>query len=396
MAAFTSEGPSALQQVIDTAVARGEAPGLVGLVSRGEETHVFTAGTLAFGGAEPMRRDTIFRIASMTKPVTAAAAMMLIEEGRLSLDEPVGRLAPELAVLKVLPSLDAPLSEAVPAPRPMTVEDVMSFRLGWGVILAPPATYPVQRVIEEQRIMGFGPPDPTVPYGPDEYLRRLGQLPLFSPPGRDWRYTTGSNVLGVLISRAAGRPLPELLHERIFEPLGMVDTGFHAPREKLSRFPPVYSVRDGTPVLQEPPDGACSKRPAFPAGDSGLVSTADDFAAFARFLETGRDQAGRVLLSPASLAAMKTNHLTPDQAKRGAPILSPGQGWGYGTGVMFGENPQGQPVGTYGWAGGRGTSWMTEPGRGLVALLLTQRMFDHPAGPAMHQAFHAAALAAAS
>lgn len=396
MSGFAQAGLEALQQVLDDTVAGGEAPGLVGLVSRGGETHVFTAGTLAYGGDQPMGRDTIFRIASMTKPVTAAAAMMLIEEGKLSLEEPVGRLAPELAVLKVLPRLDAALSEAVPAPRPVTVEDVMSFRLGWGVILAPPGTYPVQRVIEAQRIMGFGPPDPTVPYGPDEYLRRLGQLPLFSPPGRDWRYTTGSNVLGVLISRAAGRPLPELLSERIFEPLGMKDTGFFVPSEKLTRLPPAYAFHDGAPVVQDPPDGAHSRRPAFPAGDSGLVSTADDFLAFARFLETGRDREGRTLLRPASLGAMKTNHLTPEQARGGAPILSPGQGWGYGMGVMFGENPQGQPIGAYGWAGGRGTSWLTEPERGLIALLLTQRAFDSPGGPAMHQAFHAAALAAAA
>jgi CubicO group peptidase (beta-lactamase class C family) len=337
-----------------------------------------------------MRADTLFRITSMSMPVTAASAMMLIEEGALSLDEPVGRLAPELAVMTVLPSLDAPLSEAAPSPRPMTVEDVLSFRLGWGVILAPPGTYPVQRVIEEQRIMGFGPPDPTVPYGPDEYLRRLGQLPLFSPPGRDWRYTTGSNVLGALIPRAAGRPLPEFFKERIFDPLGMKDTAFHAPPEKLSRLPPAYSAQG----VYDPPDGAWSHRPDFPQGDSGLVSTAEDFLAFARFLETGRDARGRTLLGPESLSAMKANHLTPAQAKAGAPFLAPGQGWGYGVGVMFEENPQRLPVGTYGWMGGFGTSWMTEPGRGLIALLMTQRMFDGPGGPDAHVAFHDAARAA--
>ena len=390
-AAFTPAGLGALQRIVDETAARGGAPGLVGLVSRGAETHVVTAGTLAVDGAEPMRRDTLFRITSMTKAVTAAAAMMLIEEGALSLDEPVGRLAPELAVMKVLPSLDAPLSAAIPSPRPMTVEDVMSFRLGWGVIMAPPGTYPVQQVIAGQQLVGFGPPDPSVPYGPDEYLRRLGQLPLFSPPGRDWRYTTGSNVLGALITRAAGRPLPEVLRERIFEPLGMTDTGFHVPPEKLARLPPAYTAQG----VHDPPQGAWSRRPAFPQGDSGLVSTADDFAAFARFLETGRDARERVLLRPQSLAAMKTNHLTPEQARRGAPFLAAGQGWGYGLGVMFQENPQDLPLGTYGWMGGFGTSWMTEPGRGLVALLMTQRMFDGPGGGAAHAAFHAAALAAA-
>ncbi|HSV03843.1 MAG TPA: serine hydrolase domain-containing protein [Phenylobacterium sp.] len=392
MAAFSPSGLGALQRVVDETAARGEAPGLVGLVSRGGETHVFTAGTLAIGGDRPMRRDTLFRITSMTKPVTAAAAMMLIEEGALALEDPVGRLAPELAVMTVLPSLDAPLSAAAPSPRPMTVEDVMSFRLGWGVIMAPPGTYPVQHVIAEQQLVGFGPPDPSVPYGPDEYLRRLGQLPLFSPPGRDWRYTTGSNVMGALIPRAAGRPLPEVFKERIFEPLGMSDTAFHVPPDKLPRLPPAYSAQG----VYDPPDGAWSRRPAFPQGDSGLVSTADDFAAFARFLETGRDARGRALLSPKSLAAMKANHLTPDQARRGAPFLAPGQGWGYGVGVMFDENPQGLPVGTYGWMGGFGTSWMTEPGRGLIALLMTQRMLDGPGGAAMHTAFHGAALAAAA
>jgi CubicO group peptidase (beta-lactamase class C family) len=394
VAGFSSAGLEALQRSLDDTVARGEAPGLVGLVARGEATEVFTAGSLAVGGDEPMRRDTVFRITSMTKPVTAAAAMMLIEQGAMSLDEPVGRLAPELAVMTVLPGLDAPLSAATPAPRPMTIEDVMSFRLGWGVIMAPPGKYPVQQVIAEQRLVGFGPPDPTVPYGPDEYLRRLGQLPLFSPPGRDWRYTTGSNVLGALIARAAGRPLPEVFKERIFEPLGMTDTGFHPPAE--TRLPPAYASRDGELVVYDPPDGAWRRRPAFPQGDGGLVSTVDDFAAFARFLETGCAPDGRVLLRPESLAALKTNHLTPEQARAGAPFLAPGQGWGYGMGVMFGENPQGLPVGTYGWAGGFGTTWMTEPGRGLISILLSQRAMDGPGGAEFHDAFHAAALAAAA
>ena len=215
-------------------VERGEVPGLVTLVSRRGEVHVDAIGMKALGGSDPMRRDTIFRISSMTKPITAAATMILVEECKLRLDEPVDRLLPELADRKVLKRLDGPLDDTVPANRPITVRDLLTFRMGFGIIMAPPDTYPIQRAVSEL-LLGQGPPNPSTPPAPDEWIRRLGTLPLMHQPGEKWMYNTGSDVLGVLIARASGQPLETFLRERIFEPLGMKDTGFSVPAAKIDR-----------------------------------------------------------------------------------------------------------------------------------------------------------------
>src|SRR5947207_9705448 len=201
-------------------VERGDLPGLVTLVSRRGEVHVDAIGTLAVGGSEPMRHDTIFRISSMTKPVTAAATMILVEECRLRLDERVDRLLPELSDRRVLKRLDGPLHDTVPADRPITVRDLLTFRLGYGLVMVPPGTHPIADAMSDQ-LLGQGPPDPSTPPAHDEWIRRLGTLPLVHQPGARWMYNTGSDVLGVLIARASGQPFEAFLRERIFEPLGM-------------------------------------------------------------------------------------------------------------------------------------------------------------------------------
>src|SRR6266511_3600017 len=185
-------------------VERGDVPGIVTLVSRRGEVHVDAIGMKAVGGSDPMRRDTIFRIASMTKPVTAAAAMILIEECKLRLDEPVDRLLPELAERKVLKRIDGPLDDTVPAHRPITVRDLLTFRMGFGLILGPQDKYLILKAASEQGIM-VGPPKPPTPHAPDEWMRRFGTLPLMYQPGEKWMYNTGSDVLGVLVARAAGQ-----------------------------------------------------------------------------------------------------------------------------------------------------------------------------------------------
>ena len=176
-------------------VERGEMPGLVTLVSRHGEVHVDALGMKAIGGNDPMRRDTIFRIASMTKPITAAAAMILVEECKLRLDEPVDRLLPELANRKVLKRIDGPLDDTVPANRPITVRDLLTFRMGFGSVMAPPGTYPIQKAMSDLQIGGDGPPTPSKTPAPDEWIRRLGTLPLMHQPGEKWMYNTGSDVL---------------------------------------------------------------------------------------------------------------------------------------------------------------------------------------------------------
>jgi CubicO group peptidase (beta-lactamase class C family) len=355
----------------------------VALVSQGEATHVIVDGRMSLDGPEPVRRNSIFRIASMTKPFTAVAALMFVAAGKLGLEEPVERLLPELANRRVLRTLESPVDDTVPASRPITVEDVLTFRLGLGVLFDP--NLPIQSLVAG--LPGFGMPDPTCPLTPDAYMQRLRDVPLMSQPGERWLYTVGSNVLGVLVARAAGKPLDVVFREWLFEPLGMSDTGFWIPREKIARSVTGYMSDSNKLVLFDAPDGRYARPPAFPAGDSGLVSTADDFARFAKFLFTGRTSDGRQLISEALLKAMQTNYLTAAQMADGEMILGPGWGWGYGVGVVVGASPYGISRGAYGWNGGFGTSWFNDPARALTAVLLTQRVFDSPDPPEVHKDF---------
>jgi CubicO group peptidase (beta-lactamase class C family) len=221
----------------------------------------------------------------------------------------------------------------------------------------------------------------------DTFLRELGQLPLQAQPGEKWLYTLGSNLLGVLVSRAAGQPLDVVFQERIFAPLGMSDTDFHVPTNKLERLITGYVNDNGKLTPFEPLNGAYAKRPAFPAGDSGLVSTAADYGAFARFMLSGTTAGGSRLLKAETLKAMTTNRLSREQMKEGELILGAGRGWGLGLGVHVMANGYGTRPGSYGWDGGFGTSWFNDPGRDLTAILLTQRVFDSPDPPAVHKSF---------
>jgi CubicO group peptidase (beta-lactamase class C family) len=385
MQGFTEDGLARLREVLVAHLERGYAPGLVALVSRGTESRVIPLGATGFDVGDPMRRDTLFRIASMTKPITAAAAMLLVEDGKLKLDEPVDRLLPELARRRVLRSIDAPLNDTVPANRPITVEDLLSFRLGLGLVLAPPGAYPIQQAIAELGLVGFGPPDPSAPLSPDQWIRGLGTLPLMAQPGERWMYNIGSDVLGVLIARASGQSFDAFLHARIFGPLGMKDTGFSVPPDEIGRLATAYrGGPDGLTAYDTPTNSKWGKPPAFPAGDGGLVSTVDDYLAFARMLLAGGVHQGTRILSEASVKAMTTDHLTPAQRAGGRIILDEGRGWGYGMAVVVERNGDGVPPGAYGWSGGLGTSWTSDPARDLTVILLTQRAFDTPEPPAVH------------
>ena len=222
-----------MRDVMAGYVERGEVPGLVLAVSRRGDAVIEPIGAADLDGT-PDHNDTIFRISSMTKPITAAAAMICVEECKLRLEDPVDRLLPELAGRVVLRNLDGPLDDTVPASRPVTARDLLTFVWGFGMVIAPPGTYPIQQAIEELQL-GQGPPDPANTPAPDEWIRRLGTLPLMHEPGAGWMYNTGSDVLGVLIARATGQPFDEFLRERIFEPLKMADTGFSVPAASLAR-----------------------------------------------------------------------------------------------------------------------------------------------------------------
>jgi CubicO group peptidase (beta-lactamase class C family) len=371
-----------LRQVLAGHVARGEVPGLVSLVSHGQEVEVEVIGSKAAGATvDPMRRDTIFRITSMTKPVTAAAALILVDEGKVRLDDPVDGLLPEVAHRQVLRRIDAPLDDTVPAARAITLRDLLAFRMGFGIVWGPPDATPIQRAAKELELGAFGPPEPQVPPAPDEWMRRFGTLPLMHQPGERWMYNTGAEVLGVLIARAAGVPLGRFFQERIFEPLGMADTDFSVPAAKRHRFATGYFAANpfnpdiGGVVLNDPVDGQWSKPPAFPSGGAGLVSTADDYFAFARMLLTGGNSARGRILSERAVRLMTSDQLTPEQ-KACSPMMPPGywghHGWGFGVAVATGRRAPGMPGG-YGWDGGFGTSWCSDPERDTVAILMTQR-----------------------
>jgi CubicO group peptidase (beta-lactamase class C family) len=354
----------------------------VSLVSRGHEVEVEAIGSkIAVAAVDPMRRDTLFRITSMTKPVTAAAALIMVDEGKLRLDDPVDALLPELTQRKVLRRIDAPLDDTVPAERPITLRDILTFRMGFGIVWGAPDATPIQRAANELALGAFGPPQPQVPPPPDEWMRRFGTLPLMHQPGERWMYNTAAEVLGVLIARAAGVSLGRFFQERIFEPLGMSDTNFSVPESKLHRFATGYFAANpfnpelGGVVLNDAIDGQWSKPPAFPSGGAGLVSTVDDFLAFARMLLAGGTSGKGRILSERSVQLMTSDQLTAEQ-KASSPMMPPGywshHSWGLGLAMATGPRAPGMPGG-YGWDGGFGTYWCSDPERDMVALLMTQR-----------------------
>jgi CubicO group peptidase (beta-lactamase class C family) len=377
-----------MHDVMSDHVARGELPGLVALISRRGETHVDAIGMKAIGGREPMRRDTIFRIASMSKPVTAAAAMILVEEAKLRLDDPVDPWLPELADRKVLRNIDSAIDDTVPAKRPITLRDLLTFRLGYGAMMVFPAKYPIQKAMEDAGVAP-GPMLASVP--PDELMKRFGSLPLLHQPGEKWMYHSGSDILGVLIARVSGQSLGAFLQERIFAPLGMNDTGFSVPQGKLDRLATCYRTAGsgGLAVFDEARGGRFASPPAFESGGGGLVSTVDDYHAFGRMmLNKGRHGNERILSRP-SIELMTTDHITPEQ-KAASPFF-PGfwdnHGWGFGLSIIIRRDDVAGVPGRYGWDGGYGTSGYMDPKEDMVAILMTQRLWDSPAAPPVYLDF---------
>jgi CubicO group peptidase (beta-lactamase class C family) len=368
-------GLARLHDAMAARVARRELVGIVYAVAHRGRLHVDTIGTLALDGNEPMRRGTPFRIASLTKPIIAAATMMLVEDGWLALDEPVDRLLPELANRRVLTRIGGPLDQTVPAVRPITVEDLLTFRMGHGMIFEPSfqPPYPIITAADDLRLV-MAQPDPRTPHNPDEWIRRFGTLPLMWQPGQRWQYNSAALVLGVLIARAARQPLETFLRKRLFRPLGMKHTGFSLPPADAFRLPGLYMTNQQTGQLElqpgSPPD-EWTRPPAFPSGAAGLASTIDDYLAFSRFLLNRGVHHGRRLLSAESIRLLTTNHLTPQQLADAGPFPLTGRGWGYGMAVSVVSDAVSEP-GRYGWEGGYGTSWFNDPHHDLIAIALTQ------------------------
>jgi CubicO group peptidase (beta-lactamase class C family) len=376
-----------LQRHIET----GYLVGAVALIGRGAQAEVVAVGGQSLEASRLMQRDSIFRITSMTKPITAALTLMLVDEGKLRLSERIDHWLPELAHRRVLRHIEGPLDDTVPATRPITVEDLLTFRCGLGFLPNAGEDYPVQRRIAELKLLGFGPPNPASPVSPDEWMRRLGTLPLMAQPGETWLYHTGSYILGVLISRVTRKALPQVLEERICGPLGMKDTGFVVPAPRRERFVSAYRLESGYLQLHDAAAAsAWTSGPAFPDAAAGLVSTADDFFAFSHFLLSEGHRRNHRLLAREAVNDMTRDHLSVAQRAAAAPLLGNRRGWGFGVAVVTESTPQGIPPAAYGWNGAFGTSWVADPASATSALLLTQTLFTSPMPPAVHQEFWSA------
>lgn len=323
-----------------------------------------TAGSRSVGGA-PMTRDTIFRIASLTKPITAAAVLMLVEDGVLDLNSPVDRWLPEIASPVVVRTPASPVDDVVPSARPITVYDLLTSQAGWGwpsdfSLPAIQALFSVQ--LDGREVQSF----PAT----DEWMAALAKVPMLYQPGESWLYDTCSTLQGVLVGRVTGS-LPDFLAERVFAPLGMSDSGFTVT--DVDRFTSFYKAG----ALADPPDGQWSTMPAFPLGSGGLAGTVDDWLAFARMLLAGGVGPTGRLLSADSVRLMTTDHTTPAQREIGELFLE-GQGWGMGGSVDIAPTEPWHVVGRYGWVGGTGTSAHIVPSTGTVAIMFTQAGMDDP------------------
>lgn len=360
--------PAALQYYID----RGDLAGIVTMIAhRGQIVQVNTLGMRDLETRSPMQRDTIFRLASMTKPVTSVAALMLMEEGKLKLSDPITKWIPELANRRVLRKADGPIDDTVPAARDITVEDLMTHRAGMS--LGPLLTGPIAQAYDAA-IGGAKISQMTA----DQFLAGMGTLPLLDQPGTRMQYGVATDVLGFLIERVDGKTLQQSLKDRLFAPLDMKDTDFWVPPEKTERLASLYEFNEAKGALQKYALRDFSKPPTLFMGAGALVSTADDYMTFAQML-LRNGQSGKVrILKPETVTLMRTNRLTPAQRQFpfiGRPLW---RGMGFGLGVATVEerldtNTFNGSVGSYSWPGAWGTWWENDPVEDLTVIYMIQQ-----------------------
>jgi len=361
--------PPALKAVCDA----GDLSGFVTLTwHKGEIAQLNIIGRRDIENDLPMERDTLFRIASMTKPVTSAAAMMLWEEGKFQLDDPITKWAPEFADMRVLKSAEGPLDETSPAPRAITMEDLFTHRSGlaYGFSSMGPVAHEYQRVLGDVLNNDMSP---------DAWMRALATLPLLYAPGQRFHYSHSTDVLGYIVGRIAGKPFRQFLVERILEPLGMKDTDFYVPLEKRKRAAVVYRQDQKTGKLNPLPFKQYDTPPAFCGGGGGLISTVDDYLQFARMMINEGELDGRRYLKAETIRLMCANRLTPEQ--RAIPFLGAipmwsGMGFGLGVSVITDPDKLGflgmGGVGAFGWPGAFGTWWQADPANEMILIYLVQ------------------------
>jgi len=372
-----------MSKVLSGYVERQDLPGMAYIVAHNDDVYVKTLGNMLVGESAPLKRDAIFRIASLAKPITAVAAMILMEECKIRLDDSIENWLPELSNRRVLKSLSAQLDDTVPAQRAITLRDLLTFRMGFGSVMAAPDTYPIQTMIRELKIGGDGPPNPSLAPSTEEWLRGLSSLPLMAQPGEAWMYHVSSDVLGVLIARVAGQSLGAFLRERIFEPLQMNDTAFSVPSGKIDRLPGSYFFSEKTGKLEsyDGTDSYWQTEPAFESGGGGLVGTIDDYFAFSRMMLNKGTLGKKRILSRASVELMTMDHLSDDQRAAAAGFLGDYRSWGFGMSVDIVRDEIFHTPGRFGWDGGFGTSAYTDPAENMIGILFTQRMMDSPQPP---------------
>ena len=384
---LSSEGLDRMRAALTGHVEGGALAGGVILIERRGRVAYFEAvGARDIERGLPMERDTIFRIYSMTKPIASAAALILVEEGRLRLDEPVSRHLPELKGLRVLREPRGELEDAIEAEREITLRDLLTHTSG--LTSASPADTPLRRGYRElYRNRG----EMTLA----DWLPELARLPLMFPPATQWEYGLSTDVLGRLVEVVSGQTFDIFLRERIFEPLGMVDTGFHVPAEKLDRLATLYSLDPGGENMPDPEDAAAlgapasaeltatdaapdtdrARPPAFFSGGGGLLSTAADYLRFARMLLRGGELEGVRILSAETVARMTRAHLSERELE--APFLKqffPGTSFGLGVSVVTDAAARGVggADGAYGWSGAAGTHYWADPKNEMIGLFLVQ------------------------
>jgi CubicO group peptidase (beta-lactamase class C family) len=372
-AGFSSEKLAVIAPMLQNVVDAGDLSGFVTLIFRkGEIAQVNTLGYRDLETRAPMTRDTLFRIASMTKPVTSVAALMLMEEGKLRLDDPITKWVPEFETMRVMKNAEGSPDDTYPAPRVITIEDLLTHRSGLSYAFS--AVGPISKAYEVALGDVLSNPIP-----PDTWLKALAQLPLLYAPGERLHYSVSTDVLGFIIGRIEKKPFRDALMERLFKPLGMPDTDFYVPKEKRSRAATVYRQNNDTGVLHVLPFKQHESPPAFCGGGGGLISTADDYLKFARMLMNKGEFEGRRYLKAETVALMCTNRLTP--AQRAIPFLGAIPMWdgmGFGLGVSIIDQPEklgflGMGAkGSFGWPGAFGTWWQADPANDLVILYLIQ------------------------
>jgi CubicO group peptidase (beta-lactamase class C family) len=354
-------------ELLERQVASGRMPGYVAALRVRGEMRVRAGGRMSLArDAAPMGEDAMFRIASITKPIAGALTLSLVQDGRLALDDPIARWLPEAANPRVLVAPDAPLDHTVDAERPITVRHLLTMTSGWGIALEET---PLQAAMLERNV--FPAPIPVRISG-DEYLARITDLPLACQPGDGWRYDSGTDILSVLLPRACGKSLGQLLAERVTGPLGMASTSFWT--SELDRLTTAYQPVPGGLEVLDPPGGAFASPPLFERLSGGLLSTAGDLLRFFCAMADG----GAPVVSADSVALLTSDALTDEQRRQAQAFIGPGRSWGLATALDVEPVSPWMARGRWGWEGGTGTTALVDPTRDTVAVLLTQRAMAGP------------------